>query len=89
MCVHNCSEAVHFLLVRCCGEVPVVGIGCEVSLLIGTQPVDGRYEEPGGRIRFQRSGGEEIGIGRTVLAGGPYVYVFPGLVHIHGVGNRM
>ena len=87
--MHNCGKAIDFLLAGCGGEMPVVGVWLEMSVLVCTQPINGGYKEPVGCVRFQCSGREEVCIGYTVLACGLYVYVFLSFVYIHRVGDCM
>jgi len=62
----------------------------KVTFLVSNQPVDGRGEELTGRIGFQYTGGEKVGIGNTVLVGSLNVYPFRiTFIHIHRINNCM
>ena len=37
--MHNCGKAIDFLLAGCGGEMPVVGVWLEMSVLVCTQPI--------------------------------------------------
>ena len=39
--MHNCGKAIDFLLAGCGGEMPVVGVWLEMSVLVCTQPING------------------------------------------------